>query len=488
MTQCKKLLLFVLLCLSYASFGQFSGTNLMEYQYGQIPNDNSNFSSIYDRLLMSYNYKNFKAGTTLEQYYSPFNERNYTKITQASLQYNSKWITVKAGNYQETLGRGLLLRSFEIPGAILEDVSYRSRNYFQRDILGFSTTLKLKNSTTKILYGKPLNNVFPPNQDQDVRRLDEIKAIYSDYNFKNQTVGVSVLDVKSNSGSKTYGMTTLSGKISPKITYYLEGAKDIGDGNFSDFSNNSSHSYYGNVNLNFENLGVTLEGKDYNNFLIGSGINEPPALIKEHTYRTLNRSTHVAQPLNETGYQIEAFYTFPNASVLTLNHAIANNDFGTKEFTFREFFAEYSFSILDKHDAKFFGDYANDPLKEESDRISLGAYFDWKASKKIGLKTEYEFQTFDRNGISTQNHIAVIGFSLISKWIINLVTEFSNDAFLTSNSLKSWLGGNLKYQLNNANNFLVFAGQRRGGPACNAGICYEVLDFKGIEVRWNIRF
>ncbi|RDI57645.1 DUF6029 family protein [Flavobacterium glaciei] len=477
-----------LLFLSYASFGQFSGTNLMEYQFGQIPNDNSNFSSIYDRLLMGYNYKDFKAGVTLEQYYTPFEERNYTKITQASLQYNSKWITVKAGNYQETLGRGLLLRSFEIPGAILEDVSYRSRNYFQRDILGFSTTLKLKNSTTKILYGKPLNNVFPPNLDQDIRRLDEIKAIYTDYNFKNQTLGLAVMDVKNTSGTKMYGMTTISGKLTPKLTYYLEGAKEIGNENFSDFSATSSHAYYGNVNLNFENLGITIEGKDYNNFLIGSGINEPPALIKEHTYRTLNRSTHVAQPLNESGYQIEAFYTFPNSSVLTLNHAVANNEFGNKEFTFKEFFAEYSFSLQGKHEAKFFGDYANDPLKLEKDRIAVGAYFDWKTNKNIALKTEYEFQTFERNGTSTQNHVAVIGFSIKSKWIFNVVTEFSNDTFLTSNSLKSWLGGNLKYQLNSTNNFLVFAGQRRGGPACNAGICYEVLDFKGIEVRWNLRF
>lgn len=481
------LFLGILILFSNAVQAQFSGNNIFEFQYGQIPKDTANFSSGYNRTLAAYNYKNFKAGATLEQYYTPYNERNYTKLTQYSLHYNSKIVEVKLGNFQETIGRGLLLRSFEIPGAILEDLSYRSRFYFQRDILGFSGQLNLKNSTTKIIYGKPLNNLFPPNQDNDLRRSDEIKAIYSDYNFKKQTGGFSVLNLQNNSGNLLYGMTTFSGTISPTVSYYLETAKEIGNGNFSDFSSSSSHAYYGNVNLTFSNLGLSLETKDYNKFLLGAGINEPPALIKQHSYRVLNRSTHVAQPQNESGYQIEAFYTFPDNSILTFNHAIAINEVG-KVFKYKEYFAEYSFDIDEKHDVKFFADYANDPLKSEKSRISVGTYFDWKAFKKSSINTEFEFQTFDRNGESTQNYVFVLGYSFKSKFIINLVTELSNDSFLSSSNIKSWIGTNMKYQINTANNLQLFAGQRRGGPACNAGICYEVLDFNGVELRWTARF
>jgi hypothetical protein len=485
----KNPIFYLFFLITYTAIGQFSGNNLFEYQYGQIPNDISNFSSAYNRTLMNYNYNNFKAGITLENYYTPYTERNYTKITQGSLQYTSKWLNVRLGSYQETIGRGILLRSFEIPGAILEDISYRSRNYFQRDIFGTNATLKLKNSTTKFIYGKPLNNVFPPTQDQSLRRTDEILAIYSDYNFNNQTVGASVMNVKNTSGNQLFGMATISGELSPTVSYYFEGSKEIDDNNFSDFSSASTHAYYGNVNLNFENISISLEGKDYNNFVIGSGINEPPALIKEHTYKTLNRSTHVAQPINESGYQIEAFYTLENSSVITFNHAVAINDLGTKKFTFREYFTEYSFPIKNKHDAKIFVDYAIDPLKEEKDRISLGAYFDWKNSEKSSLKTEFEFQTFDRNGISTQNYVIILGYSWQSKWIFNVVNELSNDPFLlTSKPNRFWIGSNLKYQINNKNNIVLFGGQRRGGPACNAGICYEVLDFEGVEIRWNYRF
>jgi hypothetical protein len=489
MTRFLKSILFlgILLLICNSVHAQFSGSNIFEFQYGQIPKDMANFSSGYNRTLAAYTYKDFKANVTLEQYYTPYNERNYTKLTQYSLQYNSKILDLKLGNFQETIGRGLLLRSFEIPGAILEDLSYRSRYYFQRDILGFSGRLNLKNSTTKIIYGKPLNNLFPPNLDNDLRRSDEIKAIYSDYNFKKQTAGLSVLNLNNNSGNKLYGMTTISGSISPTVSYFIEAAKEIGNGTISDFSSTSSHAYYGNVNLTFANLGFSLEAKDYNKFLLGAGINEPPALIKQHSYRVLNRSTHVAQPQNESGYQIEAFYTFPDNSLLTLNHALAINDVGI-QFKYKEYFAEYSFDIQDKHDVRIFLDYANDPLKSEKNRISIGTYFDWKAFKKSSIKTEFEFQTFDRNGANTQNYVFLLGYAFKSKYIINLVTELSNDSFLTSSNLKYWIGTNMKYQINSTNNLQLFVGQRRGGPACNAGICYEVLDFKGAELRYTARF
>jgi hypothetical protein len=38
------------------------------------------------------------------------------------------------------------------------------------------------------------------------------------------------------------------------------------------------------------------------------------------------------------------------------------------------------------------------------------------------------------------------------------------------------------------NTISMFAGKRRGGPACTSGICYEVLDFEGIEIRLKTIF
>jgi hypothetical protein len=479
--------LVLLIVLAEFSHAQFSGNNLMEYQYGKLPDDTASISTLYDRAVVNYNYRFLKNSATLEQFNTPMDGSNYVKLSQFSLQYKLSPIEIKIGNFYETLGRGILLRSFEIPGAILEDLSYRSRHYFNRDILGISGKFHHKNFTTKVLYGSPLNYVFPPTQDRENRRADTIAAIYAEYSIKQQTFAASTMYHTNSGTSEVYGMLSASGNISQNFSYYTEMAKNLSDYDISDFSGQSSHAFYGSLNLVVNNFGISAEYKNYNNFLIGSGINEPPALVKEHTYKVLNRSTHVLQPANETGYQFEMFYTFDDLSTLTANNTLAVNDFG-EVYRFREYFLEYDFMLAETHDMKIFTDYAEDPFKLEEHRISAGAYMEWKVFKNSSLKTDYEFQTFDRLVESYQNHVLVLGYSYKSKLIFNIVSEYSNDSFIVEEGFRTWFGANVKYQVNNGNSLQLFAGERRGGPACNAGVCYEVLDFSGIELRFSSRF
>lgn len=480
-------IIIFLLCHANFLYAQFSGNNIAEYQYGRLPSDSTSISTLYDRLVANYNYKYVKVSATLEQFNTPLAGSNYVNLSQFSLQYKQKPFELKVGNFYETIGRGLLLRSFEIPGAILEDLSYRSRHYFNRDILGVSAKYNYKNFNTKLLYGSPLNYVFPPTNKFKNRRPDTFAAIYSEYSLKKQTVGVSAMKHSNNGNDNVYVMGTVSGNISHTLSYYTELAKNISDFSFGDFSTQSSYAYYSGLNFTKNNFGISAEYKNYKNFLIGSGINEPPALVKEHSYKVLNRSTHVLQPLNETGYQAELFYSFQNLSTLTFNNTLAINNFGRK-FVFQEFFLQYDFSVSEKHDIKIFTDYAEDPFKLEEQRVSAGISTDWKVFKNSSVKTDYEFQTFKRLDERYQNHVFVLGYAFKSKFICNITSEYSDDSFIVTEGSKIWLGANLKYQVNNHHSLQIFAGERRGGPACNAGVCYEVLDFTGIEMRLTSRF
>ena len=467
---------------------QFSGSNLLESQYGRLPSDTNSIATVYDRAVLNYSYKKIKTGLTLEQFHSKNNGSSYIKPDQFSLQYSSDRFELKAGNFYETIGRGLLLRSYEIQGAIIEDLSYRSRHYFHRDILGLSSKLKLKNFNLGLISGRTLNNVFPPTFSKDDRRVDMITAVYSDYSFNKQTVKASVLQLKNTGSTSYYGMLSVSGILLPFLSYYTELAKNVSDFRIMDFSGKSSYAFYSGLNLIFANLGLSAEYKNYKNFLIGTGINEPPSLVKEHTYKVLNRSTHVLQPLNETGYQLEIFYNFPDLSKLTLNNTIAVNDFN-KKFVFQEYFAGYDFQAGGNHDTKLFADFARDPFKGEENRLSAGLAVELvlRESSNI-IKTGYEFQTFTRYDEPVQNHVISAGYLFKSKFAFILTTELSNDPFLTDEKFIVWPGTDIRYQINNKNTVQLCAGRRRGGPACNAGICYEVLDFYGIELRLKSRF
>lgn len=469
-----------LLCL-----GQFSGNNLAEYQYGRLPSDDSSFSTIYNRLVTNYQYKGVKARGTIETFQSPINNRNYINLSQFSLRLKQQAFNIRVGNFYETIGRGTLLRSFEIPGAILEDLSYRSRHYFNRDILGAIARVKLKNIETKLIYGKPLNYVFPPTQDSS-RRVDEIAAVYAEYNRNQQTFGAALMNHWNSRDSALYAMLTASGIISPSLSYYSEVSKNIGDYDIVNFSSDSSFAIYTGINFSHDNLGLSLEYKNYKNFLIGSGINEPPALVREHEYSLLNRSTHVLQPTNESGYQVEVFYSFDDFSTLTANYTRAINDF-SKKHVFQEYFLEYALLLRETHGLKLFGDYALDPFKSQDNRTSFGLNSDWNISKSSALKVNYEFQSFSRFGRANQNQVFVLGYGRLSKLILNIVVEKSNDSFIVTKGSKFWTGFNARYQLNKKHSLQLFAGERRGGPACNAGVCYEVLDFKGVELRLTSR-
>jgi len=477
-----------LICSSASIHAQISGQNLMEYQYGQLPGDTTgSFSTIYDRVLLDYSYKKFKVGGTLENFYSPYESRNYTRMAQFRIQYNSKPLELKIGNFYETLGRGILLRSYEIPGAILEDKSYRSRHYFHRDLLGASAKFRHKDFTAKLIYGKPLNNVLPPTFDQQGRRSDQIIAFQSDYSLNGHLLGLAVMNLQNESVQSWHAMINASGAILPYLSYYTEFAKNVSDFAISDFSSEAAFAFYGNLSLSLDRFGLSAEYKNYSNYLLGSGFNEPPALVREHSYKVLNRSTHVLQPQNERGVQLEGFFFFPDESSLVVNHTRAVNDFG-KTFIFQEYFAEYSFALNEKHDLKLFGDFAQDPFKLEENRISTGFYADWKLNETFSLNSSYEFQHFYRNPDNVQNQVLSIGFSSKSKISGYVVSELSNDPVIVDQGTKIWLGTGAKYKINNRHTLQIFAGERRGGPACNSGVCYEVLDFKGVELRLSSRF
>lgn len=472
---------FLLLCLSGAA--QFSGTNLLEYQYGKLPDNNENmFHGVYSKPILNYRWGKFKSSAGLQIYQSPYADRNYTDISWLSTNYKNKYWDVSLGNFNSTLARGILLRSYEIPGALLEDLSFRGKHYFYKDILGASVGFRRKKMSLRAMWGYTLNNVFPPSLPLKDRRQDEIAALSSNFKLHKQTLGLSSIRIANNSGEIYYGASELSGDITSNLNYYVSYAQKLGDTN----SNNKAHAIYGSLNFTFDTFGISAEWKDYDDFLLGAGLNEPPALVKEHTYKVLNRSTHVLDPSNESGVQFEAYYS-PNLNAsINVNYTKATNRLG-KVFNYEEWFAEISLAFSEKTDFRVFVDYAQDQLKNERNRFSSGFFVNHSLPFLVeSLHFEFNTQTFKRNEITTVNHVGDLTLRYKSKLFLSVLVEWSNDRYLTDSS-RVWLGSTLNYKWNNKNTFTIFAGDRRGGPACNAGICYEILDFKGVEFRWVYR-
>ena len=121
------------------AFGQLSGSNTFEFQYGNLPyKENRDLTTSYDQLNLYYDYNNFSLYGRVEHFLSPFRDRNYFDLTQKRAQYQDDRFNIRLGNFYETIGRGLLLRSYEIPGSVFENDFYRTRYAFNQDVEGIS--------------------------------------------------------------------------------------------------------------------------------------------------------------------------------------------------------------------------------------------------------------------------------------------------------------------------------------------------------------
>jgi hypothetical protein len=473
------------------------GSNMLEYQLGNLPqSEPKDQSSLYDQLNLALNYKSFGLQTRIEQYYPSFGTHNsYFDLSQVNFSYQSENLELEVGNMYRTLGRGLLLRNYEIPASIWETRGYRVRYAFYRDLLGASLKYYYKNLEITLLRGKVLDVALPPTIDnKSLRRPDLVEGIETSYRIKRQTIGIIAMHNANNSGVANYTSFYYNGNISDNISVYAEMANQLNSGStIISFDENAGFAGYISINYSISDFGFSLEYKNYQNFSIGSGINDPPTLVKEHSYRLLNRSTHVPILTGESGYQAELYYHFGNESMLTLNTSLARNELNNDNIpVFNEYFAEYRFKLSEKTDMKVFGDYARDPFVNEEYRYAFGGSTDIEHSK-LQSTIELEWQQIKRELLSKKestNLYVAYTISKASKYSFSLITETSNDpVYLERNKeYNIYPSVNITYHPNNGNIVSLFVGKRRGGPACNSGVCYDVLDFQGAELRVLTRF
>ena len=131
-------IILILLILFFKSLtAQLSISNLLEYQLGNLPDtEPGNLSTLYDQLNISYNYEFITISTKFEQFQTVDRAKSYTDLRQRSLTFSSNDLEITIGNFYKIIGRGLLLRSYEIPGSVIEDRGFRTRYGFFRDLDG----------------------------------------------------------------------------------------------------------------------------------------------------------------------------------------------------------------------------------------------------------------------------------------------------------------------------------------------------------------
>lgn len=482
------------------AYGQLTGNNLFEYQLGNLPyTDPSDLSAHYDQLNLGYRYKNLKATLRYEHFLSQNEGSSYASLSQFQVKYRKEKIEIKVGNFNETLGNGLLVRGYEIAGSVFEEESYRSRYGFYRDLLGFSAKYSGDIWYFQALRGKSLVNTLPPTLSVDERRIDLVEGMETGISLHQQTLGLILMRNSNPFEKDNFYSLLFSGSLQGFVSYNLEYAHNLGkDLPWIAMSEESRYGLYASLSLSLGSFGLSFEYKNYHDLLIGTGISDPPTAVKEHKYKVLNRSIHVPQLTDESGIQVETFYTFKNRDRLVLNFTHALNEL-FEAYNFNEIFLEYSFYPGLRSDVILFADYASDEFKSELTRYAMGGIWDYQVAGSWSAQLHLEYQYIERQFAAKEkmhNGVVILGVSNSSKLTVSTVWEISNDPYLTDrpdtgdveSDMRYWPGLEASYRINPTNTLSLFAGKRRGGPACTSGICYEVLDFEGVEIKLKTKF
>jgi hypothetical protein len=476
----------------------------MEFQLGNLPQlEPKDQFSIYDQLNLGYRYKSLSFQSRIETYYPSFQSaEGYARLSQAKLQFISKNIDIQIGHQYNSFGRGLLLRTYEIPSSIWETRGYRVRYGFYKDMIGATLKLNFNDFETKILGGKILDVTLPPTiGGSDARRPDLIGGNESSYRFGKQKIGLIYMLHRASGGgtgsdiiNNHYTSIYYDGVIAKNFFVYSEFAQKIqNDITPFLFSDESGQGGYIGVNYYKGDFGGSIEYKNYHNIFIGTGINDPPTLVREHSYRLLNRSTHIPILTDESGYQMEFYYNISDDKLITLNSSRSKNDISEDiQPVFFELFAEYQFSPETNFSGKVFVDYSQDPFINEINRYASGAYVEI-AHKKFISTFDMEWQMINRmttESIYFSNWYFNYGFSKASKFAATIQLELTGDPTLLDDDqdLNIFPATTFSYHITRKNVATLYYGKRRGGPACNSGVCYDVLSFEGLEIRFTTRF
>ncbi len=503
---------------------QVTGTNLVVGQYGSPPAvPPRNRTDLYDRLDLSYAQDAFGVGLRFERDRSSDDspgrghDAAYEAFTQRWLDWRGERLHVRVGNFHTILGRGLVHRSFELPGVVLDEPGSRSRYTPSRDVDGLLVEGGAGPFEGRAFSGRPNGGDFSPASEalgleryrgtltgaQAATRLPgagRVGVVSARYDYgaaptRELGSGFAGLDPLAAAGVRAWSL--------PLYAEYAQSGQTFGDWWKLRRGHEVQHALYASAAVLHGRASLTAEFKDYDGFR--TGFDDPPALVREHAAPLLNRNTHLLDADGESGFQLEAVLPASAWGTVTANLSRGDGPPGVRLLRFEERYLELHAAppAGASWEATLFVDRGFDTFDFVADRTVVGVAGTAPLPRGLSITVDLERQRavrttfsalvpderFDDRAMSltlAREGWGSVGFAAERT---SDPQQQSSDDFGRLTSSHRWFSGvTLAADVNDANQVSLFAGRRRGGRACNAGICYEVAPLEGGELRWTARY
>lgn len=506
---------------------QITGSNLFLGQVGNwppsIPDRGSpNRESFYDQVNLAYLFGSSLVGLRYETDQNSDAQFEYRGFSQRFVDLSDQGYRLRVGNFYTILGRGIVHRSFELTGVILEKTGIRTRLAPSRDVDGVLAEVERGPMSLRLMGGSPSEGFTSLAEEQ----ADPDRPAHRGHIAGGQLALAGPRDAKigatylrSTGGVTSTGLpgqhetgsgfveidplrvAGIEGVALPVYAEYAASDRPLERAITLNTADRTAHALYVGSNLLWGPLGVSAEWKDYSLFRLGT--NDPPTAIKEHSTVLLNRVTHVLDANAEEGYQLEATVTPFDWASVALNKTRAD---GRRADRFEEAYAELHVTPDNaaRWEATAFYDAAYDSFTSITDRDTYGVLATVRFLSRWSASLDAERQTADRIGFTdaTFTNIGIVPFENVYVTLTGALADRGSLGFTwerTTDQLdRSWefgrtkplhlVGWTLNARLAERHDATLFVGKRRGGLACTAGTCYEVQPFEGVELRVVSRF
>ena len=513
-----------------AGFGtaaaQVTGSNLLLGQAGNWPptlpdRGSPNRQSYYDQLNVDYVFTSGIAGVRYETDRNSDEQFEYEGLTQRFVDVSESGYRVRVGNFYTILGRGLVHRSFELTGVVLEKTGIRTRLTPSRDVDGVLLEAERGPVSLRMLSGAPSEGFTSLAEEKELGRdrhrgqisggqlaLSVYRGSRLGATYLRSSGGVTASGLpgqqETGSGFAECDPLRMLGTEAVSLPVYIEYATE--NRTFErwwrfETEDRVPHALYAGANLLWGPVNVSAEWKDYSQFRIGT--NDPPSLIREQPATLLNRATHLLDAQREQGYQVEVSYAPVPWGSVALNRTRADGRRGDR---FEESYLELHAApdAASRWEATLFADQAVDSFTSITRRYTYGTFATVRIRGRYAATLDAERQTARRIGFTDptftmigitrfENVLVSLTGSLADRGSVAVTWERTTDQLDPSSEfgrtrplhLLNWT---LSARLAERNEATLFIGKRRGGLVCTAGTCYEVQPFEGAELRLTTRF
>lgn len=485
---------------------QVSGTNILEFQNGNIPGTlPENRWDLYEQLNLEYRREAFQLGLRFESDRSSDDSYPYDVVTQRFAAWSAKELRVRVGNFYSILGRGLLHRSFELPGVILDQPGLRSRYAPSRDVDGALLQARHGRISALALAGSAnVGDTSPGLAPVGLERYrGEILGGQAAIDIAGGgQVGLGYLRDSGSAVSREFGtgfasldLLNLVGVSGMSLPIYLEQA--IGNGDVADWwsfdtGEESPHALYAAANLIAGRWALSAEWKDYHQFRLGT--NDPPSLVREQSWPLLNRATHVLDANSEQGFQLEGTGNLPGGIDITANLSRSDGSPPGRTARFEESYLELHVVAPseDRWEVSLFHDTGKDEFVFVQDRQAFGLNGTVRLSDALSVTLDLERMDTVRGPEAFTDFYYAATLALAETISLSMIMERTSDPQeqldMSDGPYRKFLAGVVGFRVADGHDMSLSYGSRRGGRACTAGTCYEVLAFDGLEARLTNRF